>query len=104
MIRRAPQKTIKSRIKWKKGELNWAEEKNTLLMAGHTHRPVFPEPREGKYFNNGSCVHPNSITAIEISLGYISLVKWGQKSMEDGTVYIGKDIIAGPRKLTDYFT
>ncbi len=72
------------------------------LVAGHTHRPIFPEPVEGKYFNDGSCVHPWSITAIEISLGDISLVKWGEKTKEDGTVYIGKDIIGGPRKITEY--
>ncbi|SHH83905.1 UDP-2,3-diacylglucosamine pyrophosphatase LpxH [Sporobacter termitidis DSM 10068] len=82
----------------------WTKETGTLMLAGHTHRPVFPEPGEGKYFNDGSCVHPYSITGIEISLGNITLVKWGQKTHEDGTVYVGKDIIAGPHRLTEYFT
>lgn len=81
---------------------NWAYEKKILLLAGHTHRPVFPEPGEGLYFNDGSCVHPWSITAIEIVGGEISLVKWRQKTREDGTVYIGKDIIGGPRRLEEY--
>jgi predicted phosphodiesterase len=82
----------------------WAEENKIPLIAGHTHRPVFPEPGEGLYFNDGSCVHPWSITALEIVSGEISLVKWSQKIKEDGTVYIGKKIIGGPRRLEDYLT
>jgi UDP-2,3-diacylglucosamine pyrophosphatase LpxH len=96
-------KNNKVKVKVEKRLLEWAEDNGTLLMAGHTHRPVFPEPREGRYFNDGSCVHPWSITAIEIAGGAISLVKWGQKTHDDGTVYIGKDIIAGPRRLREYF-
>jgi len=82
---------------------NWTEEKNIPLIAGHTHRPVFPEPQEGKYFNDGSCVHPWSITALELAQGAVSLIKWTQKTKDDGTVYVGSDIIGGPRKLTEYF-
>lgn len=84
--------------------MDWADKKNTPLIAGHTHRPVFPEPGGGKYFNDGSCVHPWSITAIEIAQGSISLVRWSQKTREDGTIYIGKDIIGGPRLLAAYLT
>jgi UDP-2,3-diacylglucosamine pyrophosphatase LpxH len=80
----------------------WAKEHSTPLIAGHTHRPVFPEPGEGLYFNDGSCVHPWGITALEITLGTISLVRWGQKTTPNGTVYIGKDVIAGPRELELY--
>jgi UDP-2,3-diacylglucosamine pyrophosphatase LpxH len=83
---------------------SWAEENATALMAGHTHRPVLPEPGKGRYFNDGCCVHPYGITAVEISSGSISLVKWGHKTHEDGTVYIGKDILGGPHRLKDYFT
>jgi UDP-2,3-diacylglucosamine pyrophosphatase LpxH len=82
----------------------WAEDNGTLLLAGHTHRAVFPQPPEGKYFNDGCCVHPWTITAIEVNGGSISLVKWGQKTHEDGTVYIGKDTVAGPYKVRDYFS
>jgi UDP-2,3-diacylglucosamine pyrophosphatase LpxH len=82
----------------------WAEDRNILVIAGHTHRAVFPAPAEGLYFNDGSCVHPWSITAIEISGGGISLVGWRQKTRKDGTVYIGKDIIAGPTPLGSYRT
>lgn len=82
---------------------DWARERNVPLVAGHTHRPVFPEPEEGKYFNDGCCVHPWSITAIEIVFGEIALVKWSQKTNDKGAIYIGKDLLAGPRKLTAYF-
>ena len=83
--------------------LSWTQEHATALMAGHTHRPVLPEPGEGLYFNDGCCVHPYGITAVELTHGSIALVKWGHKTHEDGTVYVGKDIIGGPYRLRDYF-
>ena len=58
----------------------WAEREGVIVIAGHTHRPVFPSNGEGKCFNDGSCVHPRCITAIEIVNGEISLVKWSIKS------------------------
>ncbi|MEL4106717.1 metallophosphoesterase [Oscillospiraceae bacterium WX1] len=82
---------------------HWAETENKLLIAGHTHRPVFSDAPGGRYFNDGCCVHLFNITAIEITDGSIVLVKWGEKTQEDGTVYIGRDIIAGPVKLKAYF-
>ena len=81
---------------------HWADAHQILLIAGHTHRAVFPQRGEGLYFNDGSCVHPWSITAIEIVEGNISLVGWRQKTRADGIVYIGKDIIAGPTPLAAY--
>ena len=73
------------------------------IIAGHTHRAVFEnlslteqryleskvktdgvkinhQPDES-YYNTGSCVHPLSITGIEITLEngpYLRMVKWGQ--------------------------
>lgn len=81
----------------------WASKENCLLIAGHTHRPVFPDPGEPRYFNDGSCVHPNSITAIEIAEENITLVKWLVKARYDGTLFIGRDVLAGPAKIQDYF-
>ena len=54
----------------------WAIKKNTMVLAGHTHRPIYPSVGNGLYFNDGSCVHPNGITCLEIENGKISLVKW----------------------------
>lgn len=81
----------------------WAARENQMLIAGHTHRPMFPEVGEPLYFNDGSCVHPRSITGIEIAGGSITLVKWNVKSKSDGTLYTGRKVLAGPKALQDYF-
>jgi UDP-2,3-diacylglucosamine pyrophosphatase LpxH len=81
----------------------WVKRKKHMLIAGHTHRPMFPETGDLPYFNAGSSVHPRCITAIEIIGGSILLVKWNVKTKEDGSLYIGKEVLAGPRKLKDYF-
>lgn len=81
----------------------WIKKEKHMLIAGHTHRPMFPEKGKPPYFNSGSCVHPRSITAIEISDGNIVLVEWNTKTRDDGTLFIGRDIIAGPRPLKNCF-
>ena len=81
----------------------WVNQEKHMLIAGHTHRPMFPEVGTPPYFNDGSSVHPQSITGIEISDGYITLVKWTVKTKNDGTLYIDREGLAGPRKLTDYY-
>lgn len=80
----------------------WANGHRQFLVAGHTHRPSFPQPGEGYYFNDGSCVHPRCITALELECGQISLVKWSMKVREDNVVYIGRDILEGPANLQEY--
>lgn len=80
----------------------WVEREKHMLIAGHTHRPRFPEVGELQYFNDGSSVHPRCITGIEITDGNITLVKWDVKTKDDGTLFIGREILAGPRKLQDY--
>ena len=54
----------------------WSSENNKILIAGHTHRPIFPKQGQSLYFNDGSCLHPDGITCIEIEQGRITLVKW----------------------------
>ncbi|MDP4144723.1 MAG: metallophosphoesterase family protein [Bacillota bacterium] len=81
----------------------WVKKENHMLIAGHTHRPRFPEVGEPPYFNDGSCVHPRCITGIEIVYGCIILVKWEVKTKEDGTLCIGREVLAGPARLKDYF-
>lgn len=89
--------TVEDRI------IKWVKEKNQMIIAGHTHRPMFSLPGEPPYFNDGCCVHSHSISGIEISNGEISLIKWSTKSNEQGILFAGKDILAGPEKLTNYF-
>lgn len=86
-----------------KALINWVNKEKCILVAGHTHKPMFPEPGEIPYFNDGSCVHPRCITAIEIANGDITLVKWYIKTRDDGTLFISREIIAGPRKIKDYY-
>lgn len=90
-------KTVEKRL------TNWVMHENRMLIAGHTHRPVLPELGEPLYFNDGSCVHPRCITAVEISDGNILLVKWCNKTKFDGTLFVGREILVGPVKLEDYF-
>ncbi|MDD3854049.1 MAG: metallophosphoesterase family protein, partial [Syntrophomonadaceae bacterium] len=82
----------------------WAIRTNNMLIAGHNHRPMFPDIGEPLYFNDGSCVHPLFITGIEIERGEISLIKWGIKVNSEGILYVGRDVIAGSRKLSETFT
>jgi len=102
-----PTRTAKNYIEKEKVDRSlryWIAEKSQMLIAGHTHRPMFPEPDDLHYFNIGSCVHPRCITAMEIEDGKITLVKWSIKTKDDGTLYIARGIIAGPRKLSKYFS
>lgn len=83
--------------------INWVIREEHMLISGHNHRPMFPRLNEPPYFNCGSCVHPRCITAIEIVYENIMLVKWCTKVKDDGTLFISKDILAGPKKLEDFF-
>lgn len=93
--------TIKNSLE--KKYMDWSQENNQMLIAGHTHRPVFPKVGEPLYFNDGCCVHPRCITGIEIEGGSISLVKWTLKTKKDRTVYVGRVILEGPVPLKDFF-
>jgi UDP-2,3-diacylglucosamine pyrophosphatase LpxH len=86
-----------------KSLIAWSNKHHQFLICGHTHRPVFPEVGKSLYFNDGSCVHPRCITAIEIRYGTISLVKWAIMTKQDGTLYVGRQVLSGPVRLMDYF-
>jgi UDP-2,3-diacylglucosamine pyrophosphatase LpxH len=83
--------------------IDWVDQTECMLIAGHTHRPVFADITGPKYFNDGSCVHPGCITAIEISEGKVKLVRWCIKAETDGTLYTGREILAGPEQIDNYF-
>jgi len=84
----------------------WASQNGksiTAIIAGHTHRAVFEnlsltelrlqtlhftmddaahfqERRDHRYYNTGSCVHPASVTGIEITFNegpHLDMVEWG---------------------------
>ena len=81
----------------------YADKNEQIVIAGHTHRPFFSKPKEGLYFNEGSCVHPRCITGIEIENNEISLVKWAICTRIDRSLYVGREILEGPVCISDYY-
>lgn len=99
----SPAKNYKELIKIERRIKKWILENNKLLtIAGHTHRPRFPEPGQIPFFNDGSCVHPRSITGLEIENGTITLIKWYTDITEEGYLRIVKTVLEGPQRLRDY--
>lgn len=96
-------KNYKGTKKTEKKLEKWSKENNKILIAGHTHRPIFPKLGESLYFNDGSCVHPNGITCIEIENGNITLVKWAFDLKEDNSISVGREIIAGKESINNFF-
>lgn len=81
----------------------WMEDKDFLLICGHTHRPRFHLPSDAsRYFNCGCCIHPRGITSIEMAYGEIALVNWKMHTRNDGMVFVRRTIIKGPERLEDY--
>lgn len=83
---------------------HWVKANKQMVIAGHTHRPMFPAPGQPPYFNAGSCVYPSCITGIEIHNGFMALVKWSVKTRSDGTLYVARDILAGPSSIDSFIT
>lgn len=74
--------------------INYSCQERCIVVAGHTHKPTLMKTDCGMYFNSGSCVHPEAITAIEIQNGIANLVKWSICSGADMGLYVCKEIIA----------
>lgn len=96
-------KNYKKKYRVEEKLTQWVINNRHILIAGHNHRPYFPNKGNPPYLNSGSCVHPRCITGIEISEGCIALIKWSIKVNEKGLLYVGRDILAGPRKLDSIF-
>ena len=99
----SPAKNYKNLIKVERKLKDWMlKNNNQMVIAGHTHRPRFPDPNELPYFNDGSCVHPNSIIGLEIENLQITMVKWHTKIDAAKNSTIVKTILAGPENLDMY--
>lgn len=101
----SPAKNYVELIKVERRLKKWIlENANKITITGHTHRPRFSMPNDGEanYFNDGSCVHPRSITGIEIENGQIALIKWFIATKDDGTLQIVKEFIERPQKIENY--
>lgn len=77
---------------------HWAEKENHILITGHTHRPALSE-QDKYYYNSGSCVHPRCITCLELEGKEIRLVKWTLATHSDMSLYVSREILAGPASL-----
>ncbi|SHJ31530.1 metallophosphoesterase family protein [Aquimarina spongiae] len=101
----SPAKNYKETIKVERRIKKWIASKGNLFtVIGHTHRPRFPEAGELALFNDGSCVHPRSITGMEIENGCITLIKWQIATTDDGVLQIIRIPLEGPQKLTEFIT
>ncbi|GAA4763063.1 MULTISPECIES: metallophosphoesterase [Flavobacterium] len=101
----SPAKNYVELIKVERRIKKWIlENNNKITITGHTHRPRFSKPNDSQanYFNDGSCVHPRSITGIEIENGEIALIKWFIDTRDDGTLQIVKEYLERPKALKDY--
>lgn len=99
----SPAKNYKELIKVERRIKKWiTDNSNLLTIVGHTHRPRFPEPGDIAFFNDGSCVHPRSITGLEVDNGAISLIKWHIATSESGTLQVVRELLEGPTALTAY--
>jgi predicted phosphodiesterase len=102
---RDPTRPAVNSVKRKRVErrlMRWVRSREHLMVTGHTHRPRFPEPGSLPYFNDGSCVHPRSITGIEVVGGKMALIRWSMRAREDGTLRITRNVLAGPMRLLEY--
>lgn len=101
----SPAKNYRELIKVERRTKKWiSDNENIFTIIGHTHRPRFPEPGDIAFFNDGSCVHPRSITGLEIEDGKISLIKWQIETIDDGTLKVIRVLLEGPQNLSDYKT
>jgi predicted phosphodiesterase len=99
----SPAKNYKELIRIEKRIKKWILGRDLMItIAGHTHRPRFPEPGQIPFFNDGSCVHPRSITGLEIQNGQICLVKWHIDTTDEGLLQVARVLLEGPEKLSDY--
>ncbi|MGN1379643.1 MAG: metallophosphoesterase [Bacilli bacterium] len=81
----------------------WSINNNIMIIAGHTHRPIYPKIGQSLYFNDGSCIHPNGITCIEIEKGKITLVKWVFSLKDDNIISVSRKVLAGSDSIIDFF-
>ena len=101
----SPAKNYTELIKIEDRTKKWITENDNLItVVGHSHRPRFPKPGDISFFNDGSCVHPRSITGIEIEDSTISLIKWQIVTSENGNLKIDRFMLGGPTKLSIYKT
>ena len=88
-------------VRYEKCLEEWTRAHNQYLVAGHSHRPRVPTGVEGesRYMNAGSCIHPSCITAIELENMEMTLVKWRLSVRADMSLYVVREVMAGPTEI-----
>ncbi|AYE35514.1 metallophosphoesterase [Clostridium septicum] len=82
--------------------LRWAKERKKMILCGHTHNSRLPGKGDPPYFNDGCCVLPYAMTAIEVENGKISLIKWSVEVQEAGVLWVRRKVIYGPLNIEEY--
>lgn len=72
---------------------SYAKKENITLITGHTHRPRLLNT-EPFFINTGSCVHPYSVTCLELQNDTLSLVKWTYDTKTDRTLYVKRELLS----------
>lgn len=72
---------------------NWSNINKKIIIAGHTHKPVYPKAGDSMYFNDGACIHPDGISCLEIENGKLTLVKWFYQIKENKLVVERKKVM-----------
>ncbi|NLU43037.1 MAG: serine/threonine protein phosphatase [Firmicutes bacterium] len=97
----SPAKNHKKRNRVESVLERWSRDNRQIVIAGHTHRPSLPEKGLVPYANDGSCVHKDCVTAIEISRGCMVLVRWCQQQRGRGPLVTVRQVIGGPLSLAE---
>ena len=82
---------------------SYAQEHYPILIAGHTHRPVFrSRGKELILIREAACI-PGVLHGIEIENNHITLIKWSVRSGRDRYLSVEREILEGPVPISDYF-
>lgn len=92
-------KNHKKTVKYETIMERYAKEREMYVIAGHSHRPRLCE-KGCKYANTGSCVHPRSVTCIEIEGFEMSMIQWVMAARTDLTLQVQRHLMEGPVKIS----
>jgi UDP-2,3-diacylglucosamine pyrophosphatase LpxH len=74
---------IKARV------VSWLEQRQQIVICGHTHHAACPAAGAAPYFNTGNCLAPGTLTGLEIVHGRITPVRWRARLDQPGGALLG---------------
>lgn len=81
---------------------SWSIKNNKILISGHTHHAIYPKNKDSLYFNDGSCIHLDGITCLEIENGEITLVKWYYEE-KNNKILVKREAIEGKEAISTFY-